>query len=404
LDNNDKNYKLEALSWVDKLSNEILYISEYLYMNPELGSEEYKACSLLTEILAKHGFKIERELLGMKTAFKASFTGLSEKPKIAFLAEYDALPGIGHGCGHNVIAATAVGAAISISKVLPEVEGEIMVIGTPAEEGNGPYAGSKIIMVERGVFKDIDAVLMMHPTTGRYAATRTEALAVQSFKVVFRGRTAHAAANPEMGINALNAVMIMFRGIDALRQHIRRDARIHGIIVKGGEASNVIPDYAEARIGIRAADINYLNILKEKVFNCIKGAAIMTEAKYEIEEVGPLYREKKIYHKLADIVDKNLEEHGFKVMPMEEYLRRGPVASTDFGNVTQVVPAISASIPITDQIIPGHSREFAEATMTEEGKKRTILSTKVLVGSAMDLFLNKNLLEEVKREFRGELS
>lgn len=402
MNSGNRNYKLEALSWVDKLSNEILYISEYLYRNPELGSEEYKAYSLLTQTLAKHGFKIEGELLGMKTAFKASFTGLSGKPKIAFLAEYDALPGVGHGCGHNVIAATAVGAAIAISKIIPKIDGEIMVIGTPAEEGNGPYAGSKIIMVEKGVFKDIDAVLMMHPTAGRYAATRTEALAVQSFKVVFRGRTAHAAANPEMGINALNAVMIMFRGIDALRQHIRRDARIHGIIVKGGEASNVIPDYAEARISIRAADIDYLNILKEKVFNCIRGAAIMTEAKYEVEEVGPLYREKRIYHKLADIVDKNLEENGFKVMPMEEYLRRGPVASTDFGNVTQVVPAISVSIPITDQNIPGHSREFAEATMTEEGKRRTILSTKVLVGSAMDLLLDKNLLEEVKREFRGD--
>lgn len=391
--------KLDALSWVDKLKEEILYISQYLYENPELGSEEYKAYSLLTSILTKHGFKVDGELLGMKTAFKASFRGLSEKPKIAFLAEYDALPGVGHGCGHNVIAATAVGAAIAISKVINKMKGEIMVIGTPAEEGNGPYAGSKIIMAEKDVFKDVDAVLMMHPTSGDKASTRTESLAVQSFRVIFRGRTAHAAANPELGINALNAVMIMFRGIDALRQHIRKDARIHGIILKGGEASNVIPDYAEARVSIRAADMEYLNILKEKVFNCIRGAAIMTEAKYEIEEAGPLYREKKIYHKLADIVEGNLMDNGFKIVSMEELLRRGPVASTDFGNVTQVVPAISASIPITDEKLPGHSREFANATMTEEGKRRTILSTKVLVGAAMDLLLDPKLLEEVKKEF-----
>ncbi|MEM3886175.1 MAG: peptidase dimerization domain-containing protein, partial [Candidatus Methanomethylicia archaeon] len=209
----------------------------------------------------------------------------------------------------------------------------------------------------------------------------------------------HAAANPELGINALNAVMIMFRGIDALRQHIRKDARMHGIILKGGEASNIIPDYAEARVSIRAADLEYFNILKEKVLNCIRGAAIMTETKYEVEEVGPLYREKKIYHKLADIVDRNLIEHGFKLISMEELIRRGPVASTDFGNVTQVVPAISASIPITNEIIPGHSKEFADATMTDEGRRRTILSTKVLVGSAMDLLLDEKLMKEVKREF-----
>ncbi len=391
--------KSEALTWVDKLRDEILFISEYLYRNPELGSEEFKAYNLLTGILKKHEFKVDEELLGMKTAFKASFKGMSEKPKIAFLAEYDALPGIGHGCGHNVIAATAVGAAIAISKVIHKINGEIIVIGTPAEEGNGPYAGSKIMMVEKGIFNDIDAVLMMHPTSGGKASTRTEALAVQSFRVVFRGKTAHAAANPELGINALNAVMIMFRGIDALRQHIRKDARIHGIILKGGEASNIIPDYAEARVSIRAADLEYFNILKEKVLNCIRGAAIMTETKYEVEEVGPLYREKKIYHKLADIVDRNLIEHGFKLISMEELIRRGPVASTDFGNVTQVVPAISASIPITNEIIPGHSKEFADATMTDEGRRRTILSTKVLVGSAMDLLLDEKLMKEVKREF-----
>ncbi|MCX8168720.1 MAG: M20 family metallopeptidase [Candidatus Methanomethylicia archaeon] len=391
--------KLEALLWVDKLKDKLLEISEYLYKNPELGSEEYKAYALLTSILSKHGFKVEGELLGMKTAFKASFKGLIDKPKIVFLAEYDALPEIGHGCGHNVIATTAVGAAIAISKVLNKINGEIIVIGTPAEEGHGPYAGSKITMVEKGVFNGLDAVLMMHPTSGGKASTRTESLTVQSFRIMFRGRTAHAAANPEMGINALNAVMIMFRGIDALRQHIRKDARIHGIIVKGGEASNVIPDYTEAIVSIRAADMNYLNILREKLFNCIKGAAIMTEAKYEVEEIGKLYREKKIYHKLADVVDRNLIEHGFKLISREELLRRGPVASTDFGNVTQVVPAISASIPITDTIIPGHSREFADVTMTDEGKMKTILATKVLVGSAMDLFLDAKTLEEVKKEF-----
>ncbi|MEM2136876.1 MAG: M20 family metallopeptidase [Candidatus Methanomethylicia archaeon] len=392
-------YRSEALSWVDKLSQEIISISEYLYKNPEIGSEEYKSCELLTRTLEKHGFKVEKEFLGMRTAFKASFKGMSEKPRIAFLAEYDALPGVGHGCGHNVIASTAVGAAIAISKVLPKINGEVMVIGTPAEEGIGIYAGSKIIMVEKGVFNDIDTVLMMHPTSGGKAATRTEALAVQGFKIVFRGRTSHAAANPELGINALNAVMIMFRGIDALRQHIRKDARIHGIIVKGGEASNVIPDYAEAKVSIRAADLEYLNVLREKLFNCIKGAAIMTEAKYEVEEVGPLYREKRIYHRLADVVDKNLLEQGFKLIPMEDVLKRGPVASTDFGNVTQVVPAISASIPITDETLPGHSREMANATMTDEGKRRTILSTKVLVGSAIDIYLNPKILEEIKREF-----
>ncbi|HID15178.1 MAG TPA: M20 family peptidase, partial [Candidatus Atribacteria bacterium] len=349
--------KSEALNWIEKLRDEILGISKFLYENPELGSEEFKACELLTSILEKHDFSVERGFMNMKTAFKASFKGRKNKPKIAFLAEYDALPEIGHGCGHNIIAATTVGAAIAISKVLPSIDGEVIVIGTPAEEGHGPYGGSKVVMAEKGAFKDIDVVLTMHPLSGGRAGCRQGALAVQSFKIVFRGKTAHASAAPHLGINALNAVMLMFHGIDCLRQHVRKDARIHGIIVKGGEAANVIPDYAEAAITIRAADLKYLNELKEKVFNCAKGAALMTGAKVEIEPIMPLYREKIIYETLAEILEENLKEEGLKLVDPIELIKIGPLASTDFGNVTQVVPAISAGIPIMEKRISLHTRE-----------------------------------------------
>jgi len=391
--------KSEALKWVEKLKDEILGISEFLYENPELGSEEFKACELLTSILEKHGFKVEREFMNMKTSFKASFKGQGDKPKIAFLAEYDALPEIGHGCGHNIIAATTVGAAIAISKVLPKMNGEVIVIGTPAEEGRGPYGGSKVIMAEKGAFKDIDVVLTMHPLSGGKAGCRHGALAVQSFKIVFKGKTAHASAAPHLGINALNAVMLMFHGIDCLRQHIRKDGRIHGIIVKGGEAANVIPDYSEATITVRAADLKYLNELKEKVFNCAKGAALMTGAKVEIEPLMPLYREKVIYETLAEILERNLEKEGFKLVDPIEIIKIGPLASTDFGNVTQVVPAISAGIPIIEKRISLHTREFAEATISEKGKEATIKSTRVLVETAMDLYLNPELLKKVKEEY-----
>lgn len=395
--------KGEILDWVNKLKDEILGISRFLYENPELGSEEFKACELLTSILEKHGFSVERKFMNIETAFKASFKGRKDKPRIAFLAEYDALPEIGHGCGHNIIAATTVGAAIAVSKVLPKINGEVLVIGTPAEEGHGPYGGSKVVMVEKGAFKGIDVVLTMHPISGGRAGCKHGALAVQSFKIVFRGKTAHASAAPHLGINALNAVILMFHGIDSLRQHIRKDARIHGIIVKGGEAANVIPDYAEAAITVRAADLKYLNELKEKVFNCAKGAALMTEAKVEIEPIMPLYREKVVYETLAEILEKNLEREGFKLVDPIEIIRIGPLASTDFGNVTQVVPAIAAGIPIIEKRISLHTREFAEATINKKGKEATIKATKVLVETAMDLYLKPELLKRVKEEYKRKV-
>jgi len=209
-------------------------IARYLYENPELGSEEYKAFEKLTGVLEDHGFEVEKGIYGMPTAFKASYKGGAEEPRVAVLAEYDALPGVGHGCGHNLIAASAVGAGIAASRAVSGLAGEVLVVGTPAEEGRGPSAGSKVIMADHGFFDDVAGVIMLHP--GSRWGVGGQALGIHQVEMVFKGQTSHAAASPEKGRNALNAATLTYVATHMLRQEARRDANlvIHGIIPEGG--------------------------------------------------------------------------------------------------------------------------------------------------------------------------
>jgi amidohydrolase len=216
-------------------------IAKYLYENPELGSEEFKAFEKITKVLEKHDFDVEKGVYSMPTAFVASFKGKKDGPKVAVLAEYDALPGVGHGCGHDLIAASAVGAGIAASKAISGLEGEILVIGTPAEEGHGPSGGSKVIMANKGLFDDIEGVIMLHPSTSW--GVGNQALGISKCNMVFKGQTSHAAASPHLGRNALNAATLAYMATHMLRQEARRDANlvIHGIITEGGTANNIIP-------------------------------------------------------------------------------------------------------------------------------------------------------------------
>ena len=249
--NTTERLKERVAAEVDARRDQLIQIADTIHANPELGFQEFKAASLLTGVLEEDGFSVERGVAGMETAFIATLRGQGDEPVVAFLAEYDALPGLGHACGHNIIAAAAVGAGLALGTVLPDLAGTIQVIGTPAEEGGG----GKVIMVDAGIFDGVDAAMMIHPS-GRNLLGRG-ALTAYPVTLEFYGRPAHAAAKPDEGINALETMILTYNGINALRQHLRDDVRIHGIITHGGDAPNIVPEYTKAEFIVRAADTPY---------------------------------------------------------------------------------------------------------------------------------------------------
>jgi amidohydrolase len=381
---------------VDALEKEITEVSDWLYDHPELGSEEYESAKYLTAILERNGFKVETGTADIPTAFTAS--NGRDSPRITFLAEYDALPGIGHGCGHNMIAASALGAGIAVSRLRSDLQGTVMVIGTPDEEGRGKYAGSKALLAKAGVYRGIDAVLMMHGLT-RYAVGGSS-LAVKDLIITFRGRTSHAAASPEKGINALDAAILTFVGVNTLRQHVRRDANvvIHGIMAEGGQASNVIPDLAVVKYGARSSDTKYVLELIEKIKSCARGAGMATGAKVSFDSRMPMYEAIKNNPALEDLVARNLRSLGAKVPDPAATRREMPRASTDFGNVTQLVPAVNIGTKICSKNTPGHSTKFRDATKTTQGQKGLMTATKTMAMSAVELMADRAALRRVKTE------
>jgi amidohydrolase len=375
---------------VDARRDELVHISDTIHANPELGFAEFEAAALLTGMLEQAGFAVERGVAGMETAFVASLAGRDEGPTIAFLAEYDALPGLGHACGHNIIGTAALGAGMATAAVLPKLAGTIQVIGTPAEEGGG----GKAIMVDAGVFQEIDAALMIHPG-GRNLLGRG-ALTAIPLRIAFRGKPAHAASVPDEGINALDGVLLTFGGINALRQHLRDDVRIHGIISHGGEAPNIVPEYAEAHFIVRAADTPYAGEVLEKVRACAEGAALATGARLEFEQSGPRYDARLPNPKLVSLFGANLEALGLKVVLATGGERMG---SSDIGNVSQIVPTIHPYIAICGEEVGGHTAEFREAAASPAGHAGLLNAAKALAMTAVDLLAAPANLAEAKKRF-----
>ena len=373
-------------------------ISEFLYENPELGSEEFKAAEFLTGELEKNGFDVERGILDMPTAFCATYRGRGRGPRVAVLAEYDALPGVGHGCGHNLIAASAIGAGIAASKVMDKLDGEVLVVGTPAEEGHGPSGGAKVIMAEKGFWDDIDGAIMLHPSSAWGAGSRS--LGISLVKMEFEGQTSHAAASPQEGVNALNAATLAFMATHMLRQEARRDANlvIHGIISEGGLASNIIPDRAVCDFGVRSSDDAYLDEMVDKVARCAEGAALAMGAKVNITK-RKLYSGKKINEPMVEILWNNYASQGVEVKPWKESVNGMPMASTDFGDVSQRIPVAGSYIGVTEPGTPGHSVQMAEATMTEKGQEAMIIGTKALAMTLVELLAMPEKLKEAKAYF-----
>jgi len=373
-------------------------VARYLYENPELGSEEYKAFAKLAGVLEDHGFKVEKGVYGMPTAFVASYKGKKKGPRVAVLAEYDALPGVGHGCGHNLIAASAIGAGIAVSRVMRELAGEVLVVGTPAEEGHGPSAGAKVIMADQGFFDGVDGVVMLHP--GSAWGVGGQALGIHQVEMVFKGQTSHAAASPERGRNALNAATLCYMATHMLRQEARRDANlvIHGIIPEGGLASNIIPDRAVCQFGVRSSDEKYLVEMVDKVARCAEGAAHAMGVEVEVTK-RKLYSSKKLNTPMIKALWQNYVDLGAPVKDWQESTRAIPMASTDYGDVSQKAPVAGSNIKIAPEGTPGHSRQLADASMTKEGLDAMVVGTKALGMTLVELLARPEILREAREYF-----
>lgn len=361
-----------------EIHKELCEISDFIYHNPELGNEEYKAVEKLTSFLQEHNFEIETEFLGIKTAFRATYDSNKEGPTIGYLCEYDALPEIGHGCGHNMIGAMSAGAGIILSKVLNEIGGKIIVYGTPAEETNG----AKVIFAEQGVFDELDVAMMVHPSDKTIESGTSMALYPLQF--TYTGKTAHAASCPQEGINALNSVIQLFNGIDALRQHVTPDVRIHGIITNGGVAANIVPDKAVAQFYFRASTKEILDDVLVKVKNIAQGAALMTGSKLEMARYELPNDNLKTNKSLSEAFSKNLRTLGIK-----DICKAKDTGSSDIGNVSHKTPTIHPYLEISNCSVTGHSVNMADATTTPLAHERLLIGALALAYTGYDVLMNK---------------
>jgi amidohydrolase len=398
-----------VLAAIDDKSVELIAISRDIHAHPELNYEERHAHQVLTDALERWGFRVERGVGGTPTAFRA--TAGSGSPTVAFLAEYDALPDVGHGCGHNLIAISNVGAGIGAKAALDELGGTIQVIGTPAEEGGG----GKIRLIEAGVFDGLDVARRSHP--GSHLTIVPEKiegsgglLAMIGFRYAYHGKAAHAAVAPQEGINALNAVLRLFSGIDALRQHLRDDVRIHGVITDGGKAPNVVPDFAAANFMLRARDREYLNEVVEKVKRVAEGAALETGARLELLPYYPaptpsgthgMYENLRPNLPLTLRGRANAAQAGLALdepPPGPRFGSGGP--SSDIGNVSQRVPTFNLGFAVAKTPTPGHSTAMRDAAVTDLAHANAIAVARTLALIAVDVLGDHALLEEARADFK----
>jgi amidohydrolase len=390
----------QALDAIDASAGELRAVSQFIHDHPEIALEEVRSSAAAADVLEKFGFEVERGIAGLPTAFRAT-TGSADGPHIAFLAEYDALPGVGHGCGHNLICLSALAAGIGAKAALNGARARITVFGTPAEEA----VGGKVIMKNAGVFDEVDAAMGAHPGDAEaYCPTvpgSGEALACQAVTLAFRGQAAHAAADPYNGINALDAVILTFNGVNALRQHVKSDARLHGIIVKGGEAPNVVPDYAEALFYVRAGTQKYMYELVEKVRKIGEGAALMTGATLEFSFPEDASWDMITNYRLAQALKTNIDRVGL-VLP-DAKAEEG-AGSTDWGNVSYAVPSVETAYPIVAGRCTWHSQDVVDAAESELGYGNTFLVAKAMALTALDLIEQPEILAAVKAEFAGALA
>ncbi len=375
---------------VDSLMDELMELSQGLHDNPETALEETRSSQAIAELLERHDFDVERGIGDLPTAFRG--TGKSDEGStFAFIAEYDALPELGHACGHNLIAAASAGAAIATARILKaaSIPGSVVLMGTPAEE----RGGGKVILVDRGCFDDIDFALMVHPSS----QSRVDDISLASTRLVltYRGVGAHAAAAPWEGANALEAVIQTFNLINAWRCQLRSHARINGIITKGGTAVNIIPDLAEASFGIRAGNRPYLEELVEKVKSCASAASAAMGVEVSVERMGRGYDAISNNPVITELMAANYGSLGEALVPLDPNAGLG---STDMGNVTQKLPSAHCYVKVKEGITP-HTVEFAEACVGENARRAIAVAAKAMAMTALDLLLDPELQARAKERF-----
>lgn len=388
--------KLRYDDYLDSRLDELWKIAQYVHSNPELGFKEVKAYRIQCDFLRKNGFVVEDNLGGLSTAYKAVYQYEPGELTIAVVSEYDALPQIGHACGHNLICATALGTAVQIKKYMEEqkVPGTLVVMGTPAEE----FGGGKIKLLEKNAWDGIDAILFMHPTsdTTRLAG---ECMSSKRIKIKFKGKSAHAASHPSKGVNALNAANLYFVATGLLRQHTKSDFRLSGIIESGGESTGLIPDIASIEGSLSCFKLSDLDDYTERVRKCAEGAAIATGCEVNIEFI-PGYLGRVPNKTLSEVCRNELisiEEPVMDGMPYD-------YGGEDLGNVSRVIPICNPYVTIfPDYKISNHTEQFRDLANSSSGKRCIQVSSKAMARTAMELFMNPDIVDEAKKELNKRM-
>ena len=381
--------KSTICSYIDDISDELIAVSHAIHENPELGYEEHFAHEQLTKVLIDKGLDVHKSAYEIDTAFEAiaGKTG----PVVALLCEYDALPGIGHACGHNIIAAAGIGAGLAASTLAETFNGQLRILGTPAEEGGG----GKVRMLNRGAFESVEAVLMIHPADADLP--NISSLAVQQLKATYTGKAAHAAAAPEKGINALDGAVLGYMGVAALRQHIAPDERLHGIFTNGGQKANIVPETAESTWYARSSTMDRLEVLKTRLVETLNGGAKSAGCEIQIEWINEPYAEVLDNTPILDAYMKNSESIGRVI---KAPIGDGVVGSTDLGNVSHVVPSIHPMVKVAPEGTAIHTIDFEKWAKSEEADKGLLDSAKAMAMTVIDCWHDPSLLKQAKEFFR----
>lgn len=374
--------------YIDDISNEILEMADSIFDDPELGLNEFRAMKKITNFLRKNDFSVEENIYDFETAFRATYKVGKGGVNIGLLCEYDALEDLGHACAHHMQGPAIIAAAAALKEVLKGYDFNIVVYGTPAEE----TIGSKIYMERKGAFKDIDVALMMHGSP--MTTTDVKSLAMSNFDVVFNGVSSHAALAPEKGRSALDGILLLFQGIEFLREHVKEDTRMHYTIADAGGPANVVPKYAKAKISLRSYDRNYLNDVIRRFKNIVQGAAMMTETSCEIIETKSLDSKIPVLSLNKILMDNAVFLNAPRIEPPRE-----KTGSTDFGNVMFKVPGSCIRVAFVPKGTSSHSEKFIECGKNEEAHNAILLAAKIIANTSYDLISNPELYKEVKEEF-----
>ncbi len=378
------------LDYIDNNRLKYIDMSHQIHERPEIGNEELFASRLLIDHLIECGFEVERDIAGHSTGFIATYESSKEGPTISYLVEYDALPGLGHACGHNIIGTTSVLAGTALKQVVDEIGGKVVIFGCPAEEG-GENGSAKASYVKEGIFDDVDVALMVHPGNETYPTNHT--LAVDVLDIKFYGKSAHASENAYEARNALDAMISFFNGVAQIRQHIKKTERVHGVILDGGKAANIIPDFTHARFYTRATTRKELDVLTGRVHDIAKGAAIQTGCDFEFEPIQNGVNEFVKSPKLDLLFEQYATELGEEVSH-DDF----GYGSTDTGNVSHVVPTIHPHVKIGPRSLVGHTHRFREAAASPMGDKALIRGAKIIALMGATLIQDRNLLDTIQKE------